>query len=165
MNEQEAVNPTSEESRDFAEAQRNTQLSLNRRSIVKKARRMIWITFAFEGIHKYLEAGRSRGLADADMDVSFLAYPHRHMFHFRVGIEVFHNDRDIEFIQFKRFCERQFTTGSDCVELNNSSVEMLADSLYEKVAIRHPDRDVEIEVSEDQENGCRIQYSNADWRG
>jgi hypothetical protein len=35
----------------------------------------------------------------------FLGYPHRHIFHFRVSIDVFHNDRDIEFIQFKRWLE------------------------------------------------------------
>ena len=40
-----------------------------------------------------------------EYDVSFLGYPHRHIFHFKVMIEVYHDDRDIEFIQFKRWME------------------------------------------------------------
>ena len=53
----------------------------------------IWVTFQKEGIHKYPAA-----LTDPKLkDVEFLGYPHRHMFHFRVEIEVFHDDRDIEF--------------------------------------------------------------------
>jgi len=59
--------------------------------------KQIWVTFKKEGIHKYPAA-----LEDPKLeDVSFLGYPHRHIFHFKVWIEVFHDDRDIEFIQFK----------------------------------------------------------------
>ena len=57
---------------------------------------MIWVTFRREGIHKYPAALEEEKLAD----VSFLGYPHRHMFHFKVWIQVRHNDREIEFIQF-----------------------------------------------------------------
>ena len=60
---------------------------------------LIWVTFRKEGIHKYPAALDDPKLATGDeYDVSFLGYPHRHIFHFKVGIEVFHNDRDIEFI-------------------------------------------------------------------
>ena len=65
------------------------------------AKRSIWVTFTKEGIHKYPAA-----LEDPKLeDVSFLGYPHRHIFHFKVMIEVYHDDRDIEFIQFKRWME------------------------------------------------------------
>jgi hypothetical protein len=68
------------------------------------AKRQIWVTFEKEGIHCYPAAGTDPTLCTAgEYDVSFLANPHRHMFHFRVSIDVFHNDRDIEFIQFKRW--------------------------------------------------------------
>ena len=68
--------------------------------------RSIWVTFQREGIHKYPGADKHPKLATGDYyDVSFLGYPYRHIFHFRVWIEVFHNDRDIEFIQFKRWLE------------------------------------------------------------
>lgn len=160
----EIVDPTEEEAKDFADAQRAQALRDQNRNIKNAAKRMVWVTFAFEGIHKYPAAADTEGMEDG-MDVSFLAHPHRHMFHFRVGIEIFHNDRDIEFIQFKRFCERQFTAGSSAIELNNNSVEMLSDALFDKVAERHPHRDITIEVSEDLENGCRIEYKQSDWLG
>jgi hypothetical protein len=35
-------------------------------------------------------------------EVAFLAHPHRHMFHIEAKREVFHDDRDVEFIMFKR---------------------------------------------------------------
>ena len=34
---------------------------------------------------------------------------HRHIFYFKVGIEVSHDDRDIEFIPFKRWLEKLYT--------------------------------------------------------
>ena len=99
-------------------------------------------------------------LATGDWDdVGFLGIPHRHIFHFRVGIEVFHNDRDIEFIQFKRWLQRLYEGG--VLELNYKSCEMIADDLYFKIADRHPDRAVTIEVSEDGENGCTITYNTS----
>ena len=67
-----------------------------------KASKMIWVTFQKEGMHKYPASLDDPKLKTGDeYDVSFLGYPHRHIFHFKVAIEVFHDDRDIEFIQFK----------------------------------------------------------------
>jgi hypothetical protein len=36
---------------------------------------------------------------------------------------------------------------------------MIADDLYEQIAGRYPDRDVEITISEDGENGATIYYN------
>lgn len=121
------------------------------------AKRQIWVTFRKEGIHCYPAAGTDPLLATGDeYDVSFLASPHRHIFHFRVSIDVFHNDRDIEFIQFKRWLENLY---SGTLELNYKSCEMIADDLYVQIAARYPNRAVTIEVSEDGENGCSIDYN------
>lgn len=125
--------------------------------------RQIWVTFCKEGIHCYPAAGTDPKLATGDeYDVSFLASPHRHIFHFRVSIDVFHNDRDIEFIQFKRWLENLYSTtnnnNSSVLELNYKSCEMIADDLYLQIAGRYPGRNVVIEVSEDGENGCLIKY-------
>ena len=66
--------------------------------------RSIWVTFSKEGVHFYPGADKDPKLATGDWDdVGFLGYKHRHIFHFKVWIEVFHDDRDIEFIQFKRW--------------------------------------------------------------
>jgi hypothetical protein len=36
---------------------------------------------------------------------------------------------------------------------------MIADDLYDQIAMKYPDRNVVIEVSEDGENGCVIHYN------
>jgi hypothetical protein len=128
--------------------------------IMQQAQRQIWVTFRKEGIHKYPAALTHPLLATGDKyDVSFLGYPHRHIFHFRVSIDVWHNDRDIEFIQFKRWLESLYSEESNCLRLDYKSCEMIADDLYVQIANRYPDRNVIIEVSEDGENGCSISYN------
>jgi hypothetical protein len=125
--------------------------------IKAQAERKIWVTFRKEGIHRYPAADSDPQLATGDeYDVSFLAVPHRHIFHFRVWIDVFHNDRDIEFIQFKRWLENLYAKGT--LKLDYKSCEMIADDIYIKIAERYPNRAVWIEVAEDGENGCVIRY-------
>jgi len=137
--------------------QRDQALADTRQRIRDRARRMIWVTFRKEGIHKYPAAATDPALATGDeYDVSFLGTPHRHIFHFTVAIEVFHNDRDIEFIQFKRWLEKLYAGGT--LELNYKSCEMISDDLYEAIAHRYPNRDIEITVAEDGENGATISY-------
>jgi len=128
--------------------------------VMQAAQRQIWVTFRKEGIHCYPAAATDPRLNTAgEYDVSFLASPHRHIFHFRVSIDVFHNDRDIEFIQFKRWCESLYSGSSSVLELDWKSCEMIADDLYIQIADRYPGRNVVIEVSEDGENGCSISYN------
>ena len=119
--------------------------------------KMIWVTFRKEGIHKYPAAATDPTLATGDeYDVSFLANEHRHIFHFRVWIGVTHNDRDIEFIQFKRWLEKLY---SDAIlQLDHKSCEMMSDDLYDVISKKYPSREIWIEVSEDGENGSFIKY-------
>ena len=125
--------------------------------IREAAERKIWVTFRKEGIHRYPAAAVREDLNTTDeYDVTFLSYPHRHIFHFRVWIDVLHNDRDIEFIQFKRWLENLYATST--LKLEWKSCEMIADDLYIQIADRYPDRAVWIEVAEDGENGCLIKY-------
>ena len=107
----------------------------------------IWVTFRKEGIHKY---------PDAPEGVEFLKYPHRHIFHFKVKLEVFHDDRDVEFILFKRELEKLYD--EETLQLNNQSCEMISDTLAEYIKTNYPKRDFVIEVSEDGENGCECHY-------
>jgi hypothetical protein len=117
----------------------------------------IWVTFRREGIHKYPAALTDPKLKTGDeYDVSFLGYPHRHVFHFKVAIEVFHDDRDIEFIQFKRWLENLYGKGT--LELDYKSCEMMATDLYKQINARFPSREVTIDVSEDGENGATITW-------
>lgn len=129
-------------------------------TIKQAAQRQIWVSFQKEGIHCYPAAATDPALATGDeYDVSFLGTPHRHIFHFRVFIDVFHNDRDIEFIQFKRWLLSLYNGQNSVLELNYKSCEMIADDLYSQIAARYPKRTVVIDVSEDGENGCVIQYN------
>jgi len=121
--------------------------------------KMIWVTFRKEGIHKYPAALTDPALATGDeYDVSFLGYPHRHIFHFRVWINVLHNDRDIEFIQFKRWLESLYNGQGSVLSLDYKSCEMMSDELHDTIKAKYPDREVWIEVSEDGENGSFIKY-------
>ena len=121
--------------------------------------KMIWITFRKEGIHCYPAAATDPNLATGDeYDVSFLAHPHRHIFHFRVWISVQHNDRDIEFIQFKRWLESLYNGQGSVLSLDHKSCEMMSEDLFDVISKKHPGREVWIEVSEDGENGSFIKY-------
>ena len=129
-------------------------------SMITKQSSFIWITFRKEGIHKYPQAATDPRLATGDwLDVSFLGTPHRHIFHFRVEMEVFHDNRDVEFIQAKRIMERWYADGT--LQLDYKSCEMMAKDLYNKLIAQWPDRSYAIEVSEDGENGCRMIFERA----
>lgn len=109
--------------------------------------RSIFVTFQKEGIHRY---------PDAPAGVEFLKHPHRHIFHFRVTVEVFHNDRDIEFILFKRELESLYT--AQTLEVDFKSCEMLAEDLIDYISKKYPGRKIWAEVSEDGENGATLEY-------
>lgn len=134
-------------------------------------KRQIKVSFQKEGVHKYPAALTDPKLATGDWDdVSFLGYPHRHIFHFYVTIDVNHNDRDIEFIQFKRWLERLYTVqkaeigfemnypvapkGSSFLELDYKSCEMIAEELIDVISEKYPNRNIIVEVYEDNENGA-----------
>lgn len=114
--------------------------------------RTIFVQFRKEGIHKYPAAATDPKLES----VSFLGVPHRHIFHFKVTIDVFHNDRDIEFIMFKRELEALYGNGT--LQMDFQSCEMLAEGLIEYISNKYPGRSISAEVSEDGENGATLVY-------
>lgn len=114
--------------------------------------RTIFVTFLKEGIHKYPAAATDPKLES----VSFLGSPHRHIFHFRVTLDVFHNDRDVEFIMFKRELEALYGNGT--LQMDYQSCEMLAEGLIEYISSRYPERNISVEVSEDGENGATLVF-------
>lgn len=115
-----------------------------------KKQKFIWVTFQKEGIHKY---------PNAPEGVEFLKYPHRHIFHFRVQLEVFHDDREVEFILFKRELEGLYS--SSILQLDYKSCEMIADDLAAYITEKYPNRDLVISVSEDNENGAVSYYPSS----
>lgn len=114
--------------------------------------RAIEVSFQKEGIHMYPAAATDPKLAE----VSFLGSPHRHIFHFYVKLEVFHNDRDVEFILFKRELEALLQSG---MNVNHKSCEMLAEDLIDYITVKYPRRNITVRVYEDDENGAILEYT------
>lgn len=110
----------------------------------------IFVTFQIPAFHNW---------ATAPDKYEYLRNIHRHVFHFRVEIEVQHDDRDVEMIDFKSICRNavinMFPMHKDQqhVDFGGNSCERIAISLQNAL-------DVEgyavkmIEVSEDGENGA-----------
>lgn len=109
----------------------------------------IYITDTFELIHYY---------KDAPKEVAYLAYPHRHLAHIKVKIEVFHNDREIEFIMFKHEI-RNYIWQIRTEMVSNLSCEKIAEMIVQYIQDDYgKDRDIIVEVNEDNENGCEVIY-------
>jgi hypothetical protein len=111
----------------------------------------VWVTFQRKGYHFY---------RNAPDDVAYLRDRHRHLFKFKVKIQVWHDDREIEFHQFQNRIEAWYDDGA--LELNHRSCEMIADDLYLKLVETYGSeraRECTIEVSEDGECGAECQYS------
>ena len=126
---------------------RETIAEQSREEVLRRVEKNIWVTFQKEGIHKY---------PDAPDEVDFLRYPHRHIFKFKVQIEVYNDDRDIEFFIFKRWLESLYA--DDILQLDYKSCEMMADDLAKQIKDKYPGRQLSIDVSEDGENGCHVEY-------
>jgi hypothetical protein len=115
-------------------------------------KKFIWVTFQRKGYHFY---------PNAPEEVAYLRDRHRHVFQFKVKIEVFHDDREIEFHMFQNELESWYDNG--VLELDHKSCEMLADGLAEGIARFLDDnpsrrRELVVEVSEDGECGAECHY-------
>ena len=111
-------------------------------------RKRIWVTFQRKGFHLYL------GAPDA---VSYLATRHRHLFKYKVTVDVEHSNRDVEFHMFQTALEALYDNGS--LEMDGKSCETLAEELIERVQSLYPKLNfIEVEVSEDGECGGVVSY-------
>jgi hypothetical protein len=99
----------------------------------------IFITTRFEGFHSW---------PNAPSEVAFLRDPHRHIFHVRCWREVTHDDRDVEFILWKREIEKQIGLLADANDTKHWSCERWARAIGERCGAHS------VEVSEDGENGA-----------
>lgn len=128
-----------------------------RHDTVCTKRMFVYVPFIKEGYHLYPGADKHPDLATGDMyDVSHLGVRHMHYFHFKVWVEVHHANRDIEFIQLRRWVESLYNSGA--LEMNGKSCEMLADDLAEQIHAKYPSSAIRIDVSEDGINGAYVEY-------
>lgn len=140
--------------------------------ICKQELSLVKVHFEIEGMHWFpqveemLEQQReNQDESPYQLDVSFLKYPHRHIFHFDLKVQVHHNDRDIEFIQVARLLRdailRKFPpTQYGCANFENRSCEMLGEEVVALFLEMFPHYVglIEIEVSEDGENSAISKY-------
>lgn len=113
----------------------------------------IIIRFQLEGFHNFPQA------KNIFPEVGFLSDKHRHIFHFELKKQVNHDDRDVEFILFKREVESYLIDKyggnysedhppfSYFCEFGSMSCEMIARDLLEKFDLES------CSVFEDNENG------------
>ena len=113
----------------------------------------VYTQFQKEGYHCFPEADTdTRYKTDDWLDVSHLGSRHMHYFFFKVWVEVSHTNRDIEFIQLRRWLEALYD--NKAIELNNQSCEMMCDGLYKRLKDKYPDSEIRIDVSEDNITGA-----------
>lgn len=114
-----------------------------------KLARYITARGQYVGFHKY---------EDAPDEVAFLRHRHRHVFKWEATIQVFHDDRELEFFMVKDLIENEilkFTLLQD----NLGSCEMQAEKmlmglLHEYGTLRY----YQITVSEDGENDGTVEW-------
>lgn len=112
------------------------------------------VSFNFEGYHRY---------DGAPNEVKYLTSTHRHLFYVKAKIEVFHDDRELEFIivkhELQRFVNVTYPDGLV------GSCEMIAYSIYNHIKNFFPyngnykdnfERAAQVEVYEDNENGGEV---------
>lgn len=90
---------------------------------------------------------------EAPACVQFLRNVHRHMMHVTTEIEVFHDDRELEFIMVKDYIQglidlTNFPTRTSCERI----AKWLIDELEEKYGKRY----IQVVVEEDGENGAIV---------
>ena len=97
--------------------------------------------FTFESLHFWPNAPEG--------EEGYLRHPHRHLFHVEAVKDVTHDDRDIEFISFKRemFTHCEVVWGS---QLHSDSCEAMARNMVKRFGLRS------CRVFEDNENGAEV---------
>lgn len=119
----------------------------------------ITVRFQAVGFHRWRTAPTSR---------AYLAQPHRHLFHIAATIEVFHNDREVEFHDLLDEIRLHSAFSSECIlshlpsnnEYMDWSCETHAKHIMNHLQSIYPARDISVEVSEDGECGATINYTN-----
>lgn len=106
----------------------------------------IYITYSCEGFHRWKDANGKR---------SYLASLHRHLFQVKVIIEVFHEDREVEFHDLLSICKNESQV---FISEHDWSCETHAKYLVEKLKTKYDGRTITVEVSEDGECGAIVKH-------
>jgi hypothetical protein len=109
------------------------------------------VKLGVEGVHCFPKA------AELFPKVAFLADEHRHIFYVTAAKKVNHDDRDVEFILFKRdianyLHHTYYSEAKGLLQFHSKSCEMIAKELLVKFECEW------VEVWEDNENGARVEW-------
>ena len=107
----------------------------------------IFVTFEIEGIHRHNEQQLTE-------EYIFLSNRHRHVFHVKVFVDVFHDDREIEFIKLKEDIVKIYQ--NQPIEFDNNTAEIIAKMIFQTIREKFEvlrGRKCTVVVSEDGENG------------
>lgn len=107
---------------------------------IVRRRTQVYCTLQFEGIHCWPECPFD--------EVAYLRDPHRHVFYIKAWKDVYHDDRDVEFIMLKHRIQEHLAAKYPGGRLGRKSCEMLAAELIDQFDLAACD------VSEDNENGA-----------
>jgi hypothetical protein len=114
-------------------------------------RRWAKVTHRFAGTHSWPNV-------PADHPHAYLKHEHRHLFHVTLTIEVFHNDRDIEYLEARdwlvKVCDAYTVAGSRSCEQMAQEIIMAARERWPTVSAH---RAIKVEVLEDGENGALLE--------
>lgn len=122
---------------------------------MENVKKTIFITTSFEGVHCYPSAPEG---------VEFLRTPHRHMFGVRVEVEVYHDDRELEFILLKRKVNSWFKARQTNYvwQMGPMSCEQVARELIEFLKgdlVKGNERYYKVTIDEDGENGATVEVT------
>ena len=114
-----------------------------------KRRTNVIVKLQVEGLHCWPDA------AEIFPEVGFLSDSHRHIFHIICKKRVNHDDRDVEFIIFKRdileyLRGKYFDEDIRCHNFKSMSCEMISRELMDEFDLKY------CSVFEDNENGSEI---------
>ena len=105
-------------------------------------------------------------------EVFFLRFPHRHIFHITMVVEVNHSDRALEFFMVKQDIDKivkrlYFREGQDIASLQEKSCEIIGDEIYNELRKENPAYCGirSIKIDEDGENAGIIEFDPSDMPG
>lgn len=113
--------------------------------MIVEIQRFITVRFQKEGFHYWPKPSEKR---------AYLGHSHRHLFYVEVSLEVFQNDREVEFHDFLDFCKAGFEGG----EMGAQSCETMSETLLNKIAAQYPERQIKVSIFEDGEVGAGLYF-------
>lgn len=109
----------------------------------------VYAKLQVEGIHAWYDCPHD--------EVKYLTNEHRHWFHIKAEMRVYHNDRDKEFIMLQHeirdyLHSKYYHEPHKCLFFGAMSCEMIAEELLDNFSAL-----CKVEVSEDDENGAIVE--------